>query len=67
MFVLVILVSHIYFWFLSFVFFAVIREFWELGLVKFWSAGCPGKVSMDCDGLQGAVDVCVLKLVRDCT
>ena len=67
MFVLVVLVSYIYILFLSFVFFAVIGEFWELGLVKFWSAGCPGKVSMDRDTLQGAIDVFVLKLVRDCT
>ena len=66
MIVLVVLVSYIYF-VLSFVLFAVIGEFWELGLVKFLSAGCPGKVSMDCAGLQGAVDVFVLKLVRYCT
>ena len=31
--------------------------------MKFWSTGCPGKISMDCDGLQGDVDICVLKLV----
>ena len=35
--------------------------------MKFWSAGCPGKVSMDCDRSQGAVDVCVLNLVQGCT
>ena len=35
--------------------------------MKFLSAACPGKVSMDCDGSQGDVDVCLLKVVRDCT
>ena len=67
MFVLVVFVSYIFLFFLGFVFFPVIGIFWEVGLVKFWSAACPGKGFMECDGSQGAVDVCLLKLVRDCT
>ena len=67
MFVLVVLVSYIFLLLLGFLFFAVIGIFWEVGLVKFWSAACPGKVFMECDRSQGVIDVCLLKLVGDCT
>ena len=42
-------IVYIFFVF-GFCIFCRYRTFWEVGLMKFWSAACPGKVSMDCDG-----------------